>query len=268
MARLLAIVFGLTVLATILTVADGNPTHGALSASSPVELSRVREWAAQLEQPRVVRYHRVPCAEEKAAIEAKTGAPAPSSVGVATLRTYGPLPQAVVEQYARFLHAAGEERLRDAESMKVTDVTSGREQTAEYLDGLKAQLAAKQLLAGHYWTVEENEMPRLPKGMSFYAARSNERTPEGKLMDIIIPLDLASPELEGTYQSLRTLEAELRHEHAEKFNRLPWTEREAILARADRIRAGQKIEGELPTYFWRLHIDRRTLLASPMPNDI
>ncbi len=226
-------------------------------------LDDVATFAPLLERGATVRYRRVPCDAEREHRAAQTGVPAPEVIEVDSLVTFGPLPEASASSVARMLHNAAIQQLADAERMTVTDVASARAQAREILDGAKARQASNAMLEGHYWTVAANSHPRLPEHWSYYAASTDQTGPDGKRLDVFIPLDLLTPELRVPYEALISLENELRREHAEAFNRLDWNERAELLARADQARHGGKVTPPLPEYFWRLDIDRTTLRAVP-----
>ncbi|MFO1052014.1 MAG: hypothetical protein U1F36_07355 [Planctomycetota bacterium] len=240
----------------------GTPPAGEQSPDGH-ELGEITTWSADLERGAVVRYQHRICDQERAALRQRIGTEPADVYPVGELRTFGPFPQEIAERYVRHFHACGLDQIASAEKAKVDDIAGAKQQAQDLLDGLKADLAARAILEGHYWTITANDQPRLPDGWTYYAAMTDQKGPGGEHLEIFVPLDLHAAELRTAWSALVSLENELRREHAEEFNRMTWDERNAIVQSAERAAHGEKPEHALPSYYYRLEIERRTLLASP-----
>lgn len=266
MNRPLIITAGFAALAAALLTfdADAAPSPIAPEGSSDMHrLADVTSWSRLLAQGAVVRYQHQVCDQERAALEQRGGEPVPDIYQVDELKTFGPLPDATAQTLARYFHESSLSQIAEAEAVGVVDIITAREQASCLLSGLKAGAAARAILSGDYWTIEGNTHPRLPEGWSYYAAMTDEKGPDGERLDIFVPLDLHAPELRTAHAAMISLENELRRERADEFNRRPWDDRQSIVDRAALVVKGEHVDPPLPEYFWRLAIDRRTLLASP-----
>lgn len=220
-------------------------------------------WSPALEKGGSVRLVRRPCDTEKARHLARTGEPAPELIDAGEIRTFGPIPEEKALQLAASMARLADETLTRAEQIEVTGLAEAREQAQEVLHALKAKAAAVALRDGRYWTVERNGHPRLPKQFSYWQTAMVHQLEDGTWVDVFVPIDLRAPDLATTWDALVSLEEELRRDHCRTFNEMPLEERRALCDAARRSAHGEHVEPDVPEWFWKLDVDKATLLATP-----
>ncbi len=150
------------------------------------ELREITAWSADLERGAVVRYQHRICDQERAALRQRIGTEPADVYPAGELRTFGPLPRDIAERYVRHFHASSLDQIGSAEKAKVDDIAGAKQQAQDLLDGLKADLAARAILEGHYWTITANDQPRLPDGWTYYAAMTDQKGPAGERYPVTV----------------------------------------------------------------------------------